>query len=744
MSDNLIPVNTMGYYDEETKQWVPIDAVALKSENNRFTADDISQKFNKIGDIDAIKATGNTLSEKIINEFNYRGINISWLGAKGDGTTDDSSVFSSIESTYQDKVFDLAGKTYVVNSFPNKNKYLNGYFIIDGNKYFSGYVSSFQTGNSNIIIGNNAAKNFRPGDQYKGIAGHNIIAIGENALSNASEYTKNTTAIGAGALFNNKYGVYNLAIGLQSQYYVTGVQGDAFKGTRNTSVGDNSMRFNKDGYSNVAMGRNALQTNEKSIWNTALGAAAMSGYAPLNLDSKTIINNSPQTAGYQVAVGTNSLYWSNGIGNVGVGVNAGREIKNSQRNVAMGYYAMSQLDSDVSFEGKQRFFPSIQAGYTWIGQDITLTHIGHTFIVGQNLSLALDGGEKFSTTVKSITVDTFTVSTAQTAQNEISGMAQVSEYYTTTGTYVWKDNNIQVSMGNHPFQNGYKVLMSVGGREAIYFTVANSTSSGFTVSTDIIGDESGAVKITEYSDTTPMAVNYDNTAIGVKAAWKMKKGSFNTAIGGLSLENNKGDYNTALGYMALKNNTTGNQNTALGYGALRFTTGGDEMKDISNSTGVGFNSRVSGSNQIQLGDGNSTPYSFNALQNRSDLRDKADIRDTVLGLDFINKVRPVDYKWDIRDEYVEIKEDGTVITHERDGSKKKNRYHHGVIAQEIQKVIEAEGIDFGGFQHHELSGGEDVMSIGYTEFIAPLIKAVQELSAKVDEQAKEIAALKKA
>ncbi|AWX21930.1 hypothetical protein CXF51_10260 [Bacillus subtilis subsp. subtilis] len=49
-----------------------------------------------------------------------------------------------------------------------------------------------------------------------------------------------------------------------------------------------------------------------------------------------------------------------------------------------------------------------------------------------------------------------------------------------------------------------------------------------------------------------MAVNYDNTAIGVKAAWKMKKGSFNTAIGGLSLENNKGDYNTALGYMALK------------------------------------------------------------------------------------------------------------------------------------------------------------------------------------------------
>ncbi|WP_396583185.1 right-handed parallel beta-helix repeat-containing protein [Bacillus sp. SG20033] len=36
-----IPVNTMGYYDEESQKWIPIDAVGLKSENNRYTADDI-------------------------------------------------------------------------------------------------------------------------------------------------------------------------------------------------------------------------------------------------------------------------------------------------------------------------------------------------------------------------------------------------------------------------------------------------------------------------------------------------------------------------------------------------------------------------------------------------------------------------------------------------------------------------------------------------------------------------------
>ena len=66
------------------------------------------------------------------------------------------------------------------------------------------------------------------------------------------------------------------------------------------------------------------------------------------------------------------------------------------------------------------------------------------------------------------------------------------------------------------------------------------------------------------------------------------------------------------------------------------------------------------------------------------------------------------------------------ITH--DGTKKRNRYHHGVIAQEVQSLIDSTGVDFGGFQNHTINGGDDTLSIGYSEFIAPLIKAVQELT----------------
>lgn len=63
----------------------------------------------------------------------------------------------------------------------------------------------------------------------------------------------------------------------------------------------------------------------------------------------------------------------------------------------------------------------------------------------------------------------------------------------------------------------------------------------------------------------------------------------------------------------------------------------------------------------------------------------------------------------------------------KDGSRKRNRYHHGFIAQDIQQLINENNIDFGGFQDHSRNGGEDQLSLGYTEFISPMVKAIQEL-----------------
>jgi hypothetical protein len=240
---------------------------------------------------------------------------------------------------------------------------------------------------------------------------------------------------------------------------------------------------------------------------------------------------------------------------------------------------------------------------------------------------------------------------------------------------------------------------------------------------------------------------YQNTANGRDALYNNIGGTSNTANGYAALYiNTTGFGNTANGAYALYNNIGGTGNTAIGYDALNSTTG------YSNVVGLGNGAQVTGDFEIQLGTASNTTYVYGTVQNRSDLRDKTEVRDTVLGLDFISKLRPVDYKWDMREDYKtempsplseeateEEKDAHKIVMDEwlesvkldnltHDGTHTRNRYHHGLIAQEVQDL----GIDFGGFQDHKINGGQDVLSIGYDELIAPMIKAIQELKAEIE------------
>jgi hypothetical protein len=249
-----------------------------------------------------------------------------------------------------------------------------------------------------------------------------------------------------------------------------------------------------------------------------------------------------------------------------------------------------------------------------------------------------------------------------------------------------------------------------------------------------------------------------NTLVGMNAGISLTSGTQNTFFGrsagtGVTTQNNNtcigyntgigpiGAGNTAIGYRALVDttSTTATFNTSVGYQALAT------LNTYTNCSGLGADAAVTGDNQIQLGDSATTTYVYGTVQNRSDLRDKADVRDTQLGLAFVNALRPVDYKLDMRDDYKPAIPDDVEnaeamaawreaskienLTH--DGSKKRLRYHHGLIAQEVKAVLDAQGIDFGGYQDHKIKGGDDVLSIGYDELIAPLIKSIQELTARI-------------
>jgi len=242
----------------------------------------------------------------------------------------------------------------------------------------------------------------------------------------------------------------------------------------------------------------------------------------------------------------------------------------------------------------------------------------------------------------------------------------------------------------------------------------------------------------------------NNVAVGHETLLAALTAASNVAVGSYCLtEMLSGAGNTAVGYSAGAYNIfNGLNNTLVG----SYTT---LLNRATNCSVLGYQATTTGNNEVQLGDAATTVYYYQ-LQVRSDIRDKADIRDTALGLDFIMALRPVDYKWDLRDSYrtpppaalppeatEEEKENHKVLIEQwrqandinnivHDGTQKRTRYHHGLIAQEVKQVLDDKGIDFGGYQDHTIQGGKDVQSIGYNELVAPLIKAIQELKQEFD------------
>ncbi len=137
-------------------------------------------------------------------------------------------------------------------------------------------------------------------------------------------------------------------------------------------------------------------------------------------------------------------------------------------------------------------------------------------------------------------------------------------------------------------------------------------------------------------------------------------------------------------------------------------------------------------------------YATNGTINTSDRNLKTDIQTSDLGIDFINSLNPVSYKFI----------DGT-------------RTHYGLIAQEVKDTLDKNNIDtkdFAGFimskkqipqivtdeyvyLDHELKEKIDTITkmvliednkeynyaLRYTEFISPMIKAIQDLSNKLEE-----------
>ena len=209
-----------------------------------------------------------------------------------------------------------------------------------------------------------------------------------------------------------------------------------------------------------------------------------------------------------------------------------------------------------------------------------------------------------------------------------------------------------------------------------------------------------------------------SVGVGMQSLYALTSGAKNTAVGHASgADVTTGYDNTLIGYNSGNTGTVdldgGNSNTFVG-----AETRGSNASAI-NQTVIGKGAQGQGNNLVVLGnadvtkvymsqDGDAEMYA-NGTINTSDKRLKEDISNSDLGLSFINELRPVSYKFK--------------------NDKKPEKLKYGIIAQEVQEVLKESGNEnFAG-----ITDKGEYLGADYVQFIAPLIKAVQELSAKVEE-----------
>ena len=232
-------------------------------------------------------------------------------------------------------------------------------------------------------------------------------------------------------------------------------------------------------------------------------------------------------------------------------------------------------------------------------------------------------------------------------------------------------------------------------------TGSNNTATGYSsLASNTTGSRNAAF------GAWSMDANIDgggNTAIGSESLRTNTTGWGNTAAGASSLEiSTTGTENTALGYLAGRANTTGSKNTFLG------SSTDATVNNLTNAAAIGYNARVDASNKVRIGNTAVTVIGGQvAWSNLSDARAKRDIRDLDLGLDFVLALRPVRFRM--------IGGNGRVDL--------------GFLAQDIERLL--------GDGYNVLGVGGDAdrfLSLRYTDFVAPLVKAVQEQQAQIAAQ----------
>ena len=562
-----------------------------------------------------------------------------------------------------------------------------------------GDVYNYQSGNkANTYYGYNAGNYGGAGLSNTAIgydaspslaAGANNISIGRDAGKALTIGTLNVS-IGNGAGFSNVDGTQNTYIGHYAGYTSPGQNYNTFVGrecgyhntaNEGTAVGRNAMHANTSGFGNTAMGAQALTANQTGDYNTAIGYQAQSN----------------STTAYNTAVGYRAgYYFTTGEYNTCVGFEAGM----STASAATGSYN-TLIGTDVNgsangLTGNENTMLGYTAGYSSTSGEY-------------NTYLGFKAGYSGTTGYRNTAVGRTALQNNTGSYNTAVGMEALlsntsGQYNTSVGleslvrnSVSSKNTGVGMYAGAYYGQDNTSEIESVfiGYGAGLYRTAGNEcvfvgANAGYQA-----GTGSGITAVGRYAGYALTSGQW-NTFVGHQAGIACDTGTRNTGIGKGALDSvTEGDYNTALGSAAGDEATTGDYNICIGHGA----GSGSSPFQLTTESG-----------RVVIGD-NSISNSYIKVDwtVTSDKRDKTEFKEIEHGLDFVNKLKPTEYKFRKNRD-----------TEETDG---KRRY--GFIAQEI---LELEG------DNPVIIDKDQENSLKYKQshLVPVLVKAIQELKAEIE------------
>ena len=483
-------------------------------------------------------------------------------------------------------------------------------------------------------------------------------------------------------------------------------------GNYNVVVGDEAGTALTTGDGNIAVGFEALKTEDSGGSNVAIGYQSLKV-----LDAGTDASNI--AIGYQAGV-----TMSTGVENIIIGSLAGDALTSGGGNIAIGFKSLSTEDAHgtntaVGYKTLETLNAGANAYNVAIGYQagVSATTGVYNTLIGGNAGDAVTTGG-YNTAVGGNSLTTLSTGSdntgigygalfAATTSSNNTAVGHGSQENTTTGA-----SNTSVGADSLK-QNTTGTLNTAVGTSAL---TANTTGSYNTAIGQISGDA--------------ITTGESNTAVGYGSGSGISTSDNNTTIGGSCAATlSTGAGNTCLGASAANSGTlltTGSENIVIGL-AARTSAG-----DVDNEIVMGSSVQGTGNQTFVFGDGTlDTNCSMGGTTwaNPSDVRIKEEIEDEVVGLSFINDLRPRTFRYRKEKDIPEA-----LNAHVADSEKryKTDKYEHGFVAQEVKEAIDKHSALKDGFDMWAEDVNDGRQRVGPTAVIPMLVKAIQELSAEVE------------